>query len=153
MAVDEQRPGDIEDEVTARAREKATLDAIIDSDVKADTGAAPHALFDLAGKHCHPRYIFYIKQLLKSYPNTTAIVTHKGASADGGHYIGWVRKSILDPAGAQDDSAPEADKEEWYKFDDDKVSVVTREKIATLDGGGEDSTAYILLYRCVLGNY
>ncbi|KAG8738055.1 deubiquitinating enzyme, partial [Ceratobasidium sp. 428] len=75
------------------------------------------------------------------------IVTHKGASADGGHYIGWVRKSALDTAGTQDENAPEGDKEEWYKFDDDKVSVVTREKIAALDGGGEDSTAYILLYR------
>lgn len=76
-----------------------------------------------------------------------AIVTHKGASADGGHYIGWVRKASIDPSGAQDEAAPEGDKEEWFKFDDDKVSVVTREKIATLDGGGEDSTAYILLYR------
>ncbi|KAG9124399.1 deubiquitinating enzyme [Ceratobasidium sp. 392] len=124
MAVDEPRPGDIEDEAIARTREKAALDEVIDPEVKADTGAAVHALFDLA-----------------------AIVTHKGASADGGHYIGWVRKSALDPAGIQDESAPEGDKEEWYKFDDDKVSVVTREKITTLDGGGEDSTAYILLYR------
>ncbi|KAG8702714.1 deubiquitinating enzyme [Ceratobasidium sp. 395] len=124
MAVDEPRPGDIEDEATARAREKAALDEVIDPEVKADTGAAVHALFDLA-----------------------AIVTHKGASADGGHYIGWVRKSALDTAGTQDENAPEGDKEEWYKFDDDKVSVVTREKIAALDGGGEDSTAYILLYR------
>ncbi|KAG8745255.1 deubiquitinating enzyme [Ceratobasidium sp. 414] len=123
MAVDETRPGDIEDEATARAREKAALDEVIDQEVKADTGAAVHGLFDLA-----------------------AIVTHKGASADGGHYIGWVRKSALDPAGTQDENAPEGDKEEWYKFDDDKVSVVTREKIVTLDGGGEDSTAYILLY-------
>ena len=33
------------------------------------------------------------------------------------------------------------------KFDDDKVTVVPREKIMSLDGGGEDSVAYILLYR------
>lgn len=78
-----------------------------------------------------------------------AIVTHKGASADGGHYIGWVRKAAIDPTAAQDENTPEGDKEEWYKFDDDKVSVVPREKIVTLDGGGEDSTAYILLYRYV----
>ncbi|KAH7334508.1 cysteine proteinase [Rhizoctonia solani] len=121
MAVDEPRPGDIEDEASAREREKATIDAIIDPEIRADTGAAVHALFEL-----------------------TAIVTHKGASADGGHYIGWVRKSALETL---DESAPEGDKEEWYKFDDDKVSVVTREKISTLDGGGEDSTAYLLLYR------
>lgn len=71
-------------------------------------------------------------------------MTHKGASADGGHYIGWVRKSALEEL---DESAPEGDKEEWYKFDDDKVTIVIREKISTLDGGGEDSTAYLLLYR------
>ncbi|CAE6526436.1 unnamed protein product [Rhizoctonia solani] len=121
MAVDEPRPGDIEDEAPAREREKAAIDAVIDPEIRADTGAAVHALFEL-----------------------TAIVTHKGASADGGHYIGWVRKSALETL---DESAPEGDKEEWYKFDDDKVSVVTREKISTLDGGGEDSTAYLLLYR------
>ncbi|CAE6470427.1 unnamed protein product [Rhizoctonia solani] len=121
MSVDEPRPGDIEDEATAREREKAAIDAVIDPEIRADTGAAVHALFELA-----------------------AIVTHKGASADGGHYIGWVRKSAL---GTLDESAPEGDKEEWYKFDDDKVSVVTREKISSLDGGGEDSTAYLLLYR------
>ncbi|ELU38677.1 ubiquitin carboxyl-terminal hydrolase 6 [Rhizoctonia solani AG-1 IA] len=124
MSVDEPRPGDIEDEATAREREKAAIDAVIDPEVRGDTGAAVHALFEL-----------------------TAIVTHKGASADGGHYIGWVRKSALETL---DESAPEGDKEEWYKFDDDKVSVVTREKISTLDGGGEDSTAYLLLYRGAL---
>ena len=73
---------------------------------------------------------------------SSAIVTHKGASADGGHYIGWVKKTSLTP--------PESGKEEaeqWYKFDDDKVSVIDQEKITSLDGGGEDSTAYILLYR------
>ena len=36
-----------------------------------------------------------------------------------------------------------------YKFDDDKVSVVSHDKIVALDGGGEDSVAYILLYRSV----
>lgn len=42
----------------------------------------------------------------------------------------------------------EAD-EEWHKFDDDKVSVVGRDKIGSLEGGGEDSAAYILVYRSV----
>ena len=34
-----------------------------------------------------------------------------------------------------------------YQFDDEKVSIVTQEKISTLDGGGESASAYILLYR------
>lgn len=37
--------------------------------------------------------------------------------------------------------------EDWQKFDDDKVSIVSKDKILQLDGGGEDSVAYILLYR------
>lgn len=28
------------------------------------------------------------------------------------------------------------DKEEWYKFDDDKVTLVPRDKILALEGGG-----------------
>ncbi|BEI82925.1 hypothetical protein CcaverHIS002_0307930 [Cutaneotrichosporon cavernicola] len=69
-----------------------------------------------------------------------AMVTHKGASADSGHYIGWARKEGgFVPSG----------EEEWYKFDDDKVSEVTADKITSMDGGGEDSVAYILLYRSV----
>ncbi|QRW24540.1 ubiquitin carboxyl-terminal hydrolase [Rhizoctonia solani] len=115
---------DIEDEATAREREKAAIDAVIDPEVRGDTGqperekAAIDAVIDPEVRGDTGAAVHALFEL-------TAIVTHKGASADGGHYIGW----------------------EWYKFDDDKVSVVTREKISTLDGGGEDSTAYLLLYR------
>jgi ubiquitin carboxyl-terminal hydrolase 14 len=85
-------------------------------------------------------------------------VTHKGASADGGHYIGWVKKDAIDSSLASgpglSSSKPREDyddpKDEWYKFDDDRVSIVNKEKILNLDGGGEDSTAYILLYRYVV---
>lgn len=104
-----------------------------------------------------------------------AIVTHKGNSADSGHYIGWTRQPT------EENGVP--GEEDWWKFDgeprgvddapvcknhdankacdcatsivqsrdlglaDDKVSVVPVSKIMSLDGGGEDSTAYILLYR------
>ena len=37
--------------------------------------------------------------------------------------------------------------EDWYKFDDQKVSLFPKEKLTTLDGGGEDSSAYVLLYK------
>lgn len=39
------------------------------------------------------------------------------------------------------------DDEDWYKFDDDKVSIFPKEKLSTIDGGGEDSSAYVLLYK------
>jgi ubiquitin carboxyl-terminal hydrolase 14 len=102
-----------------------------------------------------------------------AIITHKGAAADAGHYMGFVKKSVIlsyktqakskptpsptDPsssvAGAANDptTVKELDDAEgdddWYKFDDEKVSIFPKEKLATLDGGGEDSSAYVLLYR------
>ena len=51
-----------------------------------------------------------------------ALVTHKGRSADSGHYIGWVRQK-----GSAD---------LWHCFDDDKVREVTTEEIMKLKGGG-----------------
>ncbi|KDQ16979.1 hypothetical protein BOTBODRAFT_106145 [Botryobasidium botryosum FD-172 SS1] len=133
-------PGVLEDENVIRAREEKTLSALVDPEIAEDTGASLHGLYELCG-----------------------VVTHKGASADSGHYIGWVKRDAIDApvpselteaaAGSSSSggkpSLVDSMKEEWYKFDDDRVSVVDREKIASLDGGGEDSTAYILLYRCV----
>ncbi|EPQ30779.1 uncharacterized protein PFL1_01680 [Pseudozyma flocculosa PF-1] len=123
-----------EEEIELRSKERAEVDASIHADLRADIGANPSALYELVG-----------------------IVTHKGAAADAGHYISWVRKDDddSDSAGAaasvKRGATSKFDRtekdEEWYKFDDDRVSVVPREKIMTLDGGGEDSVAYILLYR------
>lgn len=85
-----------------------------------------------------------------------AIITHKGAAADAGHYIGFVKRSVFHPsipAASSSSSAPgvigglEEGDEDWYKFDDEKVSVFPAEKLGTLDGGGEDASAYVLLYR------
>lgn len=115
----ELQPGDLPDEQEARTKEAEELKGLIHPDVAKDVGANVTGMYDLV-----------------------AIVTHKGASADGGHYIAWVRKDELQPS-----TAPGESSEEWFKFDDDKVSVVTQDKITGLDGGGEDSTAYILLYR------
>ena len=39
------------------------------------------------------------------------------------------------------------DDEDWYKFDDEKVTDFPKEKLSTLEGGGEDSSAYVLVYR------
>lgn len=84
----------------------------------------------------------------------SAIVTHKGAQADAGHYIGFVKKSVFHapkPTTSGQASTSEiqfdVDDEDWYKFDDDKVSIFPKEKLSTIDGGGEDSSAYVLLYK------
>ncbi|KAF8335818.1 uncharacterized protein EI90DRAFT_2969410 [Cantharellus anzutake] len=119
-------PGVQEDEGIIRAREVETLRSLVDPDLESDVGCSPHGLYELVG-----------------------IVTHKGASADGGHYIGWVKRDAIEEPSptAKPEDKYDATTDEWYKFDDDKVSVVKQDKITTLDGGGEDSTAYILLYR------
>jgi len=39
------------------------------------------------------------------------------------------------------------DDEDWYKFDDEKVSIFPKEKLATLDGGGRTH----LLMCCFIG--
>lgn len=60
-----------------------------------------------------------------------AVLTHIGRSSDSGHYMAWVKK----------------DEDEWFKFDDDKVSIVKVEEVSKLDGSGDWHIAYICLYR------
>jgi ubiquitin carboxyl-terminal hydrolase 14 len=62
------------------------------------------------------------------------IVTHKGRSADSGHYIGWVK----------------VDDGSWVKFDDNVVSESSEEKVLELRGGGDWHTAYLTFYRAVV---
>lgn len=64
-----------------------------------------------------------------------AIISHKGASADSGHYQAFVK----DPTDLEGDK--------WWKFNDDKVSVIEKDKIEQLAGGGESDNALILLYK------
>lgn len=61
------------------------------------------------------------------------VVTHKGRSADSGHYIGWVREK--------------EGSDKWWKFDDAVVSEVTTAEIMALKGGGDWHTAYLNFYR------
>lgn len=65
----------------------------------------------------------------------SSIVTHQGSSADSGHYQAFVK----------DENDLEANK--WWKFNDNKVSTVPREKIEMLAGGGESDAALILFYK------
>lgn len=62
----------------------------------------------------------------------TAIITHGGSSADSGHYQCYSRHS--EPG-------------KWWRFNDDKVSIVDDTRIEQLSGGGESDSALILLYK------
>lgn len=70
----------------------------------------------------------------RGFYELTAVVSHKGDTADSGHYMGWVRKQ------------PGSD--EWMCFDDDGVSTVDSNYIQTnLKGGGQRDMAYLCFYR------
>ncbi|RDB23339.1 Ubiquitin carboxyl-terminal hydrolase 6 [Hypsizygus marmoreus] len=138
--------GELDEESVYRKKELEELEELVSEDVRNDVGASVSGLYDLV-----------------------AIVTHKGAAADAGHYIGFVKKSVFHATKSSGPSASgsapaiaspgvsvpssgasvliDEDDEDWYKFDDDKVSLFPREKLATLDGGGEDSSAYVLVYK------
>lgn len=60
-----------------------------------------------------------------------AVLTHKGRSADSGHYVAWCK---------QDDG-------KWVLYDDDQLTVKTEEEILALSGGGDWHMAYLLLYQ------
>lgn len=123
-----------EEEKALRAKEHAEVLGSIDPTLAADTGANPTGIYELIG-----------------------IITHKGPMADGGHYMSWVKRSAADrdvgvSTSLSNDKSEDLDKDkrktdEWYHFNDDKVTIIPQDKIGQLDGGGEDSVAYILLYR------
>lgn len=60
-----------------------------------------------------------------------AVLTHKGRSANSGHYVGWAKHHKTN---------------EWFMYDDDNVSKVSEEDILKLSGGGDWHTAYVLFY-------
>ena len=62
-----------------------------------------------------------------------AVLTHKGRSADSGHYVSWTR---------QDDNS-------WIQFDDEDMIPRKEEEIVELSGGGDWHMAYLLLYRAI----
>ena len=227
--------GDLEDEGIYRAKEAAEFEALVDASLKNDLGCSTTGLYELVGLYLFLYFRFLLRALYIS-PNglflnadfsksvIPAIVTHKGAAADSGHYIGFVKKSVFydakakakalntvleevgntplleslesgaivsdpvlgsvanpilnsafDPAAmapsqlasaitiqehspTNSNSAPvpgpstsstfdSEDDEDWYKFDDEKVTDFPKEKLSTLEGGGEDSSAYVLVYR------
>lgn len=67
----------------------------------------------------------------------TGIIAHQGASADSGHYQAFI-KDENDVGG-----------DRWFKFNDDKVTVVDKDKISALAGGSEGDSALILIYKGV----
>ena len=62
-----------------------------------------------------------------------SLVTHKGRTADGGHYIGWVRQ--------------EPGSSKWWQYNDDKVTESDIAEVKLLCGGGDRDVTYLAFYR------
>jgi ubiquitin carboxyl-terminal hydrolase 14 len=60
-----------------------------------------------------------------------AVLTHKGRSADSGHYVAWVKQ----------------ESGKWIQYDDDNPSMQREEDITKLSGGGDWHMAYITMYK------
>ncbi|KAK7197801.1 ubiquitin carboxyl-terminal hydrolase [Novymonas esmeraldas] len=64
------------------------------------------------------------------YYELCGVISHKGRSADGGHYVYWGKKANT-----------------WLIYDDENVAAVSEEDVRRLRGVGEAHIAYVLLYR------
>ncbi|KAJ8756232.1 hypothetical protein K2173_024779 [Erythroxylum novogranatense] len=60
-----------------------------------------------------------------------AVLTHKGRSADSGHYVAWVKQ----------------ESGKWIEYDDDNPIPQREEDISRLSGGGDWHMAYICMYK------
>lgn len=92
------------------------------------------------------KYDEYLKKYNEIFPDNLAngenpsslyelngVLTHQGSSADSGHYQAFIKDKY--------------DDDKWWRFNDDKVSIVDKAKIESLAGGGESDSALILLYK------
>ncbi|KAH0920749.1 hypothetical protein HID58_020767 [Brassica napus] len=60
-----------------------------------------------------------------------SVLTHKGRSADSGHYVAWVKQ----------------ESGKWIQYDDSHPSLQREEDITKLSGGGDWHMAYIIMYK------
>jgi ubiquitin carboxyl-terminal hydrolase 14 len=110
---------------------KKELYSLIDHQLAADEGSNMSGLYDLR-----------------------AVITHKGPSADSGHYTAYVKKQgrLVEDSTAGGKRLEEDGK--WWWFNDEKVTEVDAEKIETLAGGGKcflrDGYLYDSLISCLL---
>eukprot|EP01083_Nonionella_stella_P076193 207487_1 len=72
------------------------------------------------------------EQFFTGYYELCAIVTHKGRSANSGHYIGYSKDSA---------------RNKWLKYDDEDVTEIKPEEVKQLYGGGDHQMAFLCFYR------
>ncbi|XP_020099025.1 ubiquitin carboxyl-terminal hydrolase 6 [Ananas comosus] len=71
------------------------------------------------------------KTQLTGIYDLVAVLTHKGRSADSGHYVAWVKQ----------------ESGKWIQYDDNNPILQREEDITKLSGGGDWHMAYICMYK------
>ncbi|KAK9241239.1 hypothetical protein V1525DRAFT_392535 [Lipomyces kononenkoae] len=117
-----------EDEI---AKLQAEVDAAVDPSLKTDEGSSVTGLYELIG-----------------------VISHQGKSADSGHYQCWSKLDSEASASVGKEiravgTSSQKEEPKWWRFNDDKVTIVDQSKIEAMAGGGESDSALILLYRSV----
>merc|ERR1712157_345540 len=75
-----------------------------------------------------------VSKLETGYYELCGIVTHKGRSANSGHYIGYSKDSARGI---------------WLKFDDEDVTEIKADDVKQLYGGGDFQMAFLCIFRRV----
>merc|ERR1712039_1022803 len=73
-----------------------------------------------------------VSKLETGYYELCGIVTHKGRSANSGHYIGYSKDSARGI---------------WLKFDDEDVTEIKADDVKQLYGGGDHQMAFLCMFR------
>ncbi|KAF9074412.1 hypothetical protein BDP27DRAFT_1317042 [Rhodocollybia butyracea] len=127
------------------------LDVLVHPDLRTDVGASTTGLYELKSVFHGPPPTLYTGPAASEAGSTNAQSEPTDPNAmdtDNTAVTSTSTTSVAeDTSKGKGDPYAYEDDEDWYKFDDDKVSVFPKEKLNTLDGGGEDSSAYVLLYK------
>eukprot|EP01084_Bolivina_argentea_P093442 168054_1 len=70
--------------------------------------------------------------LFTGFYELCGIITHKGRSANSGHYIGYSKDSA---------------RNKWLKYDDEDVTEINIDDIKQLYGGGDHQMAFLCIFR------
>ncbi|KAK9460976.1 uncharacterized protein V1516DRAFT_690970 [Lipomyces oligophaga] len=149
-----------------RAIKRARTNLSDDSNSPATTGSAPGSEYDADITRLESEVSAAVDPGLKQDDGVNSsglyeligIISHQGKSADSGHYQFWSKQETEEDAKSAVASGSGAltvgttkQKEEpkWWRFNDDKVTVVEQSKIESMAGGGESDSALILMYRSI----
>jgi len=135
------------------AEKKAMLDDVKDAEKKgASSSSAPGAdveMKDGDDVDMKPASAVGVEMVDTGYYDLVGIVSHKGRTADGGHYVGW---TLLEKASEGKDKKVKDD--QWICYDDETVSQwnwkdITGISMDLMGGRADTQIAYINIYKKV----